>query len=71
MSRSVALARVTDAPPRARKAPRRRQELARVALLNPRTIGRLTAAWELGHALRCRLEGTTLVVEVEREVDRG
>lgn len=50
------------APPKRRRA----QELARVMLLNPRTIGALHCAHQLGHALQCRLDGTTLVVEVVR-----
>ena len=48
------------------KPKRKPHELARVQLLNPRTIGALTSAQQLGAPMRCRLDGSTLVVEVER-----
>jgi len=35
-------------------------------VLSPRAIGALESAQQLGHTLRCRLVGTTLVVEVAR-----
>lgn len=60
---------VRIAPPSEAPAPkparRKALELARVMLLNPRTIGALTSAQQLGATLRCRLEGSTIVVEVE------
>lgn len=67
MSRALPV-RIT--PPSEAPAPkparRRTTELARVMLLNPRTLGALESAQQLGAALRCRLDGATLVVEVER-----
>ncbi len=67
MSRALPV-RIT--PPSEAPAPkparRKALELARVMLLNPRTIGALTSAQQLGAALRCRLDGATLIVEVDR-----
>lgn len=67
MSRAALLRVPQDANAATPKPARRKaHELARVMLLNPRTIGALTSAQQLGAALRCRLDGSTLVVEVER-----
>ncbi len=67
MSRAALLRVPQDANAAATKPARRKaHELARVMLLNPRTIGSVSAAQQLGATLRCRLEGSTLVVEVER-----
>lgn len=66
MSRALPVRITPNEAPAPKTARRRVQELARVMVLNPRAIGALESAQQLGHTLRCRMVGTTLVVEVER-----
>lgn len=67
MSRTLPVRITSNSETPAPKPARRRPiECARVMLFNPRTIGALQSAQQLGATLRCRLDGSTLVVEVER-----
>lgn len=49
-----------------RRAPRERVEVGRVWLLNQHTLGAVHGVQVVGRPMSCRLEGSTLIIEVDR-----